>query len=291
MDVEALLKKVRTIDLSAKQITADIGAGNWKSVMKGQGMTFSDVRPYTFGDNWRHFDWNVTARTGEPHVKVYRQDKEMQVFLLLDVSPSTWYGTSGPTKTEAIAELSAIIAWSAVRQMDRFGYLLFDEKPLQGELPSRKKQHIWMMLHRLLNQSSGASQTDIAGAIAHLSHWLQKRSLVFIISDFATPDFSKELKGLATRHEVVGLWCQDHWNREVPDLGLVRVLNPETHMLHWVDTSSTVSKNNLLSSINQHRIHLEQSFKNAGATLLPIPTWEPLHGPLLRFFNKKNKQQ
>jgi uncharacterized protein (DUF58 family) len=291
MEKEEVWKKVRQIDLIARRISAELGEGDVKSAFRGQGMVFSDVRPYAFGDNWRHFDWNVTARTGEPHVKVYQHEKELEVILLVDISPSSSFATGDQSKREAFAELAATICWSALRQMDRCGWLLFDDQPRLFRPASRNRKQTWQVILDVLTGTSQAGATHLTAAISHFLSLGTRRSLCFVLSDFQTPNFSQALTMLARKHEVIGLWYQDSWDMAIPDLGVVYIRDPETGNLRLVDTTSAKSRKTMQDAMRQKGEQLDAAFAAAGATLISIRQNEPLYLPLLKHFKQKRMKR
>jgi uncharacterized protein (DUF58 family) len=291
MESGEVWKKVRQIDLKARRISAELGEGDVKSAFRGQGMVFSDVRPYAYGDNWRHFDWNVTARTGEPHVKVYQHDKELEVMMLVDISPSSSFATGDQSKREAFAELAATICWSAMRHMDRCGWLLFDDQPRLFRPASRKRTQTWQVILDVLTGTSQSNETHLAGAIAHFLSLGTRRSLCFILSDFQTQDFRQALTMLAGKHEVIGLWCQDGWDTAIPDLGVVYIRDPETGYLRLIDTTSAKSRKTMQDAMHQKGEQLDAAFAAAGATLIPLRLKDPLYLPLLKHFKQKRMKR
>lgn len=240
MDSNELLKKVRKIEIKTRGLSQNIFAGEYHSAFKGRGMMFSEVREYQYGDDIRDIDWNVTARQNHPYVKVYEEERELTVMLLVDVSGSRNFGAAGPEKREMIAEIAATIAFSAIQNNDKIGALFFSDKVEKFIIPKKGRRHILYLIRELLDFKSASNGTDIAAAVRYFSDALKKRCTMFLISDFIDhSDYRTPLTVAANRHDVMAIQVYDRRDAEMPDVGLMRVADLETGATQWVDTSSS----------------------------------------------------
>lgn len=239
MDANELLKKVRKIEIKTRGLSQNIFAGEYHSAFKGRGMTFSEVREYQYGDDIRDIDWNVTARHNRPFVKVYEEEREMTVMLLVDVSRSRLFGAEGPEKREMIAEIAATIAFSAIQNNDKIGMIFFSDKIERFIPPKKGKRHILFLISQLLDFEPEHSGTDIGVALRYMTDALKKRCTAFILSDFIdTHDYSTALNIASGKHDVIAIQVYDKRDATIPDVGLMRLVDLETGADRWVDTSS-----------------------------------------------------
>ncbi len=240
MDANELLKKVRKIEIKTKGLSQNIFAGEYHSAFKGRGMMFSEVREYQYGDDIRDIDWNVTARHNHPYIKVYEEERELTVMLLVDVSGSRYFGAEGQEKREMIAEIAATIAFSASQNNDKIGALFFSDKIEKFIPPQKGKKHILLIIRELLDFKPESRGTDIGAAVRYFADAMKKRCTTFLISDFIDEhDYSKPLAVARNRHDVIALQVYDKRDTQMPDVGLMRVLDLETGSSRWIDTSSS----------------------------------------------------
>lgn len=239
MDANELLKKIRKIEIKTRGLSSNIFAGEYHSAFKGRGMTFSEVREYQYGDDIRDIDWNVTARMGHPYVKVYEEEREMTVMLLVDVSRSRLFGAVGEEKREMIAEIAATIAFSAISNNDKIGMLFFSDK-IEKFIPTKKgKKHILFLIRELLDFTPENPGTDIGVALRYFTDAQKKRSTTFLISDFIdSHDFSRPLSIAARKHDLIAVQVYDRRDASLPDVGMMRVADLETGADRWIDTSN-----------------------------------------------------
>lgn len=239
MDANELLKRVRRIEIKSRELSQNIFAGEYHSAFKGRGMMFSEVREYQYGDDTRDIDWNVTARAGRPYVKVYEEERELTVMLLIDVSGSGEFGAAGVEKREMIAEIAATLAFSATQNNDKIGALFFSDK-IEKFIPPRKgRKHILLIIRELLDFEPQSRGTDIAHALRYFTDAMRKRSAAFVISDFIdADDYRHALQMARNKHDVRAIQVHDKRDTQLPDVGLMRVRDLETDALMWVDTSS-----------------------------------------------------
>ena len=240
MDAKDLIKKVRKIEIKTRGLSQNIFAGEYHSAFKGRGMMFSEVREYQYGDDIRDIDWNVTARHNHPYIKVYEEERELTVMLLVDVSGSRYFGAEGQEKREMIAEIAATIAFSASQNNDKIGALFFSDKIEKFSPPQKGKKHILLIIRELLDFKPESRGTDIGAAVRYFADAMKKRCTTFLISDFIDEhDYSKPLAVARNRHDVIALQVYDKRDTQMPDVGLMRVLDLETGSSRWIDTSSS----------------------------------------------------
>ena len=238
MEPSELIKKVRRIEIRTRALTQQIFAGQYKSAFKGRGMAFSEVRQYNYGDDVRFIDWNVTARFNSPFVKIFNEEREMTVMLLIDVSGSNLFGTRKQFKTDLITELAAVLSFSAITNNDKVGVIFFSDSVEKFIPPAKGKSHILRIIRELLTYTPSQRQTDISEALRYFTNAIKKKCTVFVISDFVGSDFEQALKIAANRHDIVALQISDKGEAEIPNLGLLELQDPETGKRFWADTSS-----------------------------------------------------
>ncbi len=243
MDANELLKKVRKIEIKTRGLSNNIFAGEYHSAFKGRGMTFSEVRQYQYGDDVRDIDWNVTARHNQPYVKVYEEERELTVMLLIDVSGSRNFGAVGVQKREMIAEIAATLAFSAIQNNDKIGVIFFSDKIEKFIPPKKGKKHILFIIRELLDFTPESKGTDISMALRYFTDALKKRCTTFLISDFIdTHDYYKALSIACNKHDVIGIQVYDKRDAQLPNVGLMRVTDLETGRDRWVNTSSAKAR-------------------------------------------------
>lgn len=239
MDANELLKKVRKIEIKTRGLSQNIFAGEYHSAFKGRGMTFSEVREYQYGDDIRDIDWNVTARHNHLYVKVYEEEREMTVMLLVDVSSSRLFGAVGDEKREMIAEIAATLSFSAIQNNDKIGVIFFSDKIEKFIPPKKGKKHILFIIRELLDFTPESKGTDIGQVLRFFTDALKKRCTAFLISDFiAEDDYRQQLSIASNRHDIIGIQIYDKRDATLPDVGLMRVQDLETGADRWIDTSS-----------------------------------------------------
>ena len=243
MDANELLKKVRKIEIKSRGLSQNIFAGEYHSAFKGRGMTFSEVREYQFGDDIRDIDWNVTARHNKPFIKVYEEERELTVMLLVDMSGSRLFGAVGVEKREMIAEIAATLAFSAITNNDKIGVIFFSDKIEKFIPPKKGRKHILFIIRELLDFQPKSQGTDIALALRYMTDALKKRCTSFLISDFIeSKDYSKALTIASGKHDLYAIQVYDKREAQLPDVGLMRVSDLETGNECWVDTSSSSTR-------------------------------------------------
>lgn len=291
MDTAELLKKVRKVELKTRGLSRHLFTGGYHSAFKGRGMSFSEVRLYQFGDDVRSIDWNVTARTGEPHIKIFEEERELTVMLLVDVSGSSFFGTAGQSKQEVLTELCAILAFSAISNNDKVGMLLFSDQPELFIAPKKGRQHILRIIRELLHVQPSGRGTDLAGALQFTRNVMKKRCVCFVLSDFLADGFEAPLRVLARRHDCIGLHCWDLRERILPDVGLLHIRDMESAAESWIDTTDPDLRRKYLKRFDLHRTRMAEIFHRAGADFLSVETTESYVNALLRFFEQRTRKK
>jgi len=289
MDTTKLLKKVRKIEIKTKGLSKQIFSGEYHSAFKGRGMSFSEVRDYQYGDDVRNIDWNVTARTGSPHVKVFEEERELTVMLLIDVSKSSFFGSVKQTKNEINAEIAAVLAFSALNNNDKVGVLFFSNK-IEKYLPPKKgKQHVLRIIRELINLEPENNGTNIGMALEYLNNLIKKRCICFVLSDFLTKDYEAPLKIAKRRHDVVGIHIIDPREEAIPNVGLIRAVDSETGDTRLIDSNSKSVRENYSNWFNSHMSYFKNTFLKTGADSVTIRTNESYVNKLLEFFKRRSK--
>jgi uncharacterized protein (DUF58 family) len=288
--MEELIKKVRKIEIKTRRLTRNIFTGGYHSAFKGRGMSFSEVRQYQFGDDVRDIDWNVTARTGDPHIKIYEEERELTVMLLVDISGSSFFGMNGQWKQELLTEICALLAFSADSNNDKVGLLLFSDQPELYLAPKKGRQHTLRIIRELLNVQPGERRTDLSAAIQFTRNVLKKKSVCFILSDFWAKDYDVSLRTLARRHDCVGIHCWDARERDLPDVGMLQTRDAESGQLAWIDTTDPQLRRAYVRRFDDNQAYATAAFRRAGADFLSLQTAEPYATALLHFFEKRAKK-
>jgi len=289
VDTAELLKKVRKIEIKTKGLSKHIFSGEYHSAFKGRGMSFSEVRSYQYGDDVRNIDWNVTARTGEPHIKVFEEERELTVIILVDVSKSAFFGTGEQMKNEMITELCAVLSFSAINNNDKVGVLFFSDKVERFIPPKKGKQHILRIIRELLDFEAESQHTNVSLALEYFNNVVKKRCICFVLSDFIADGYDTALRIAARRHDVIGMHIYDPKEKELPNVGLIRVVDAETGKLHFLDTSSAKVRDAQKNWFDKNHNYFKNSFAKSGAGLISLATDVPYTGALLNFFKNRSK--
>ena len=291
MSTSALLKKVRKIEIKTKGLSNHIFAGEYQTAFKGKGMAFSEVREYQPGDDIRSIDWNVTARYNAPFVKVFEEEREMTVMLLIDVSASGNFGTQEQFKRELATELSAILAFSAIKNNDKVGVIFFTDKVEQFIPPKKGKSHILRIIREVLAFQPTGKGTDIAGALEYFNSVIKKRSICFILSDFMSKEFDRPLKIASKKHDLVALRIHDTREDTLPNVGLVPMQDAETEKMIFVDTSSKKVRDNFAKNRLKATEKLRKLFPASGVDLIDITTGTDYVKSLINFFKTRGSRR
>ena len=291
MSTSALLKKVRKIEIKTKGLSNHIFAGEYQTAFKGKGMAFSEVREYQPGDDVRSIDWNVTARYNAPFVKVFEEEREMTVMLLIDVSASGNFGTQKQFKRELATEISAILAFSAIKNNDKVGVIFFTDKVEQFIPPKKGKSHILRIIREVLAFQPTGKGTNIARALEYFNSVIKKRSICFILSDFMSKEFDRPLKIASKKHDLVALRIHDTREDTLPNVGLVPMQDTETEKMIFVDTSSKKVRDNFAKNRLQVTEKLRKLFPASGVDLIDITTGTDYVKPLINFFKTRGSRR
>ncbi len=286
MDTTELLKRVRKIEIKTKSLSKNIFAGEYHSAFKGRGMAFSEVREYQFGDDIRSIDWNVTARFNSPYIKIFEEERELTVILLIDVSASGTFGTN-EVKKNLITEIAATLSFSAIQNNDKIGVIFFSDKIEKFIPPKKGKKHILRIIRELIVCEPESKGTNVAVALQYLTNAIKKRSTIFIISDFISTDFKKPLQIANYKHEVVALKIFDKRETELPAIGLIKMKDAETGKKFWINSSSKRQRNNYKKWWLAHEANLKNLFSKTGVGYTSIQTGEDYVKPLLKFFKSR----
>jgi uncharacterized protein (DUF58 family) len=290
MDTAELLKKVRKIEIKSRGLSNQIFSGEYHSAFKGRGMAFSEVREYMPGDDIRTIDWNVTARFNHPYIKVFEEEREMTVMLLVDVSASENFGTQVQLKKDVITELCAVLAFSAIQNNDKIGVIFFSDKIEKYIPPKKGKSHILFIIRELIEFKPQHTKTNINQALQFFTNVIKKRSTAFVISDFMEDkDFSDALKIANKKHDTIALRIFDKHEHELPRMGLVKFKDAETGELKWMDTNSELVRKNYVAQGKKREEKLINVFNRAGVDVAHINTKLPYIKPLMNLFKKRGK--
>lgn len=285
-----LLKQVRQIEIRTKGLVNQVLSGEYHSVFKGRGMEFSEVREYQFGDDIRNIDWNVTARFGHPFIKIFEEERELTVVLLVDLSGSLIFGTVEKTKQQVAAELSAILAFSALKNNDKVGLILFTDKIEKFVPPRKGRSHVLRIIREVLSFEPEGKSTDIKAALEYMNSTIKKRSIVFLLSDFMDSGYEKILRIIGKKHDLIGVVLNDKREVEIPRMGLVKLSDAETGEERWIDTSSTKVQNRL-KEVRRNMIQQRKSlFVTSRLDSIEIQTGEDYVKPLVQFFRLRERR-
>ena len=287
MEATELLKKVRRIEIKTKVLSKHIFAGEYHSAFKGRGIAFSEVREYQYGDDIRSIDWNVTARFNHPYVKVFEEERELTVMLLVDVSGSGNFGTSGSFKRDLMTEVAAVLSFSAIYNNDKIGVIFFSDNVEKFIPPQKGRKHILRIIRELLDFKSQSHKTNLDEPLRFLTNAIKKRCTAFIISDFIVPDFEEALRIASNKHDIVALKVFDPVEKALPDIGLVKVSDAETGYEKWIDTSSRTTRNEYEKWWTSHIELIKNIFKKCGVDSTELRTDLDYVKPLMKLFKNR----
>ena len=285
-----ILRKVRRIEITTRGLVNEVFSGEYHSVFKGRGMSFAEAREYQYGDDIRNIDWNVTARTGTPHVKVFEEERELTVMLLVDVSASADFGTRERRKSELAAELCGVLSFSAIKNNDKVGLILFSDRIERFVPPRKGRRHALRVLRELLYHPTEGKGTDLGLALEYLARVTRRRAVVFVVSDFADEGFDKPLTIAARRHDLVAVHVGDEREDAVPPMGFVEFEDPETGERRVVNTSSKAFQARYGQAREDHRQRLSALLRRAGIDRIDVRTGVPYERSLRRFFEERAKR-
>jgi uncharacterized protein (DUF58 family) len=284
-----ILKKVRALEIKSKKLTNHLFTGEYHSAFRGRGMSFKEVREYSAGDDIRFIEWNVSARMGHTYSKIFEEERELSVYLLVDTSASNLFGTFAQTKKDLITEMSAVLAFSAISNNDKAGIIFFSDK-VEKHIPAKKgKDHVLYMVREMLSFQGKSAQTDIVKALQFLNNTTRHKSIVFILSDFADAGYNQALRVAAKRHDIIGIQVYDKRDEQLPKIGLVQISDAETGKQMWIDTNDNFTRKRYQQQFNRIIDDAKQTFKNAGADLLQVATGDDYVKILQGFFTRRSR--
>lgn len=287
MDTKELLKKVRKIEIKTRRLSDHIFGGEYHSTFKGRGMTFSEVRQYQYGDDVRNIDWNVTARYSEPFVKVFEEERELTMMLMVDISGSEFFGTQEQFKNEVITEIAATLAFSATQNNDKIGLILFSNKVELYIPPKKGRSHVLRIIRELIEFNPQSKETNIAEALKFLSSVMKKRAIVFVLSDFIADDFQQTIKIAAKKHDVTGIRVYDKREESIPNLGMVQMVDCETGEYMLVNTASKTVRLNYGKFYRERVDYYKDTFSKSGAGTINCRVDESYVKKLLGYFKAR----
>ena len=287
MDTKELLKKVRKIEIKTRCLSDHIFGGEYHSTFKGRGMTFSEVRQYQFGDDIRSIDWNVTARYNEPFVKIFEEERELTMMLLVDVSGSEHFGSDSQFKNDILTEISATLAFSALQNNDKVGVLLFTDTVELFIPPKKGKTHVLRIIRELLEFTPKSTKTNITEALKYLTNVLKKKAIVFVLSDFIADGYEKTLKITANKHDVTGIRIYDQREESMPNLGMVQMQDAETGDIQYVNTQSKKVREAYAKYHQKQVAYFTDTFTKSGCGILSCRVDESYVKKLLGYFKRR----
>ena len=288
METSELLKKVRHIEIKARGLSRNIFAGQYHSAFKGRGMAFSEVREYQYGDDMRDIDWNVTARYNRPYVKIFEEERELTVMLMIDVSESLGFGSSEKIKRDMVAEIAATLAFSAIQNNDKIGVIFFSDKIEKFIPPKKGRKHILFIIREILGFQPESAGTDINAALRYMTNAIKKRCTTFVISDFIdNGDYKPSLRIANRKHDIVAIQVYDKLSTRLPALGLMKVKDPETGGETWIDTSSKRVRDNYANWWQNRQSEMAQTFKQSSVDNVSVSTEDDYARALLQLFQRR----
>jgi uncharacterized protein (DUF58 family) len=284
-----IIKKVRALEIKSKKLTSDLFTGEYHSAFKGKGMSFKEVREYAPGDDIRFIDWNVSARFGHPFSKIFEEERELTVMLLVDISNSSLFGTHYALKRDIITEIAAVINFSAVNNGDKVGVIFYSDI-IESYIPPKKgKQHALFIVRQLLSMEPKGRSTAVKKALRYFNNSTRQKSIAFVLSDFLDADYGDALRIAARKHDVIGIKIYDHMDMALPDAGLLQVRDSETGKTRWVDSSNEFVRYSYEQEFFRITEYAVSNFKNAGCDLLHVKTGDDYVKVLQRFFLSRNR--
>lgn len=287
METSEIIKKVRKIEIKTRGLSNHIFAGEYHSAFKGRGMTFSEVREYQYGDDVRSIDWNVTARFGHPYIKIFEEERELTVMLLVDVSGSREFGTVNQLKLDVFTEVAATLAFSTIQNNDKVGVIFFSDKIEKFIPPKKGKKHVLHIIREMIDFKPESRLTNIAQAVKYFTNAIKKRSVAFIISDFQDVNFEKELTIANRKHDIAALQVFDIRETELPDVGLVKMKDAETGKRIWVDTSDANLRKSYKHAWAETQLTLQKVFTKSGVDAVSLSTSDDYVKALMKLFKMR----
>jgi len=285
-----ILKKVKQVEIRTRGLVNDLFGGEYHSVFKGRGMAFSEVREYQPGDDIRLIDWNVTARNGSPFIKIFEEERELTVYLLVDISKSGEFGSQNQLKQEIGAEIASVLGFSAIKNNDKVGLILFSNDIEKYVVPKKGKSHVLRVIRELLYNEPKGNKTSIKNVLDYLLKVAKRRSVVFLISDFIDDDYWSSLKIVNRKHDLIGIRLFDPAEKLLPDIGVIKVRDPESGSSFWIDTSNRGEMEKLKNQINSDFDTFNKQAKKIGFDIISVSTNGDFVDPLISLFRKRDKR-
>jgi uncharacterized protein (DUF58 family) len=290
MLTKELLKQVRQIEIRTKGLVNQVFSGEYHSVFKGRGMEFSEVREYQYGDDIRNIDWNVTARFGHPYIKIFEEERELTVMLMVDLSGSLMFGSVSKTKQRIAAELTAILAFSALKNNDKVGLILFTDKIEKFVPPRKGRKHVLRIIREVLSFEPEGKSTNIRGALEYMNNAIKKKSITFLISDFMDEGYEKILRIVGRKHDLIGVVLDDRREKEIPNIGLVKLVDAESGAERWIDTSSKRVRERMIFDRKEKEKIRNSIFIKSRLDKIEVSTGSNYIQPLVQFFRRREKR-
>ncbi len=287
METADIIKKVRKIEIKTRGLTSQIFSGHYHSAFKGRGMHFSEVREYQYGDDIRNIDWNVTARLNHPYIKIFEEERELTVMLLIDVSGSNEFGTNAQFKSEQITEIAAVLAFSAIQNNDKVGVIFFSDKIEKFIPPKKGRSHILRIIREMIDFKAESTKTDISEALRYFTNAIKKRCTAFVISDFLDDGFEDALRIAGRKHDLAAIRTVDNREMELPKMGLIKVFDKEKGKFIWVDSDDALTRVNYRNWWKAKDLKLKDTFLKSGIDSATINTGKDYVKPLLGLFRKR----
>ncbi len=284
-----LFRKIRHVEIRTKGLVENVFGGEYHSAFRGRGIEFSEVRPYQIGDDVRSIDWNVSARMGEPYIKLFEEEREQTLLLMVDISGSGDFGSSGTTKREVAAEICAVLGFSAIRNNDKVGLLLFSDKIERFVPPKKGRRHVLRIIRDLYVHEAASRGTNVKAALDHAHHMLNRRAIVILVSDFLDTGYDKALRTLAQKHDVVAIRLLDPREEALPKVGLLSLTDAETGRPVLVDTSSKTVRNAFSARAADREAAVQSALKRARVDTVTVRTDADYVEPLVALFKRRNK--
>ena len=285
-----ILKKVKQVEIRTRGLVNDLFGGEYHSVFKGRGMAFSEVREYQPGDDIRLIDWNVTARNGSPFIKIFEEERELTVYLLVDISKSGEFGSQNQLKQEFGAEIASVLGFSAIKNNDKVGLILFSNDIEKYVVPKKGKSHVLRVIRELLYNEPKGNKTSIKNVLDYLLKVAKRKSVVFLISDFIDDDYWSSLKIVNRKHDLIGIRLFDPAEKLLPDIGVIKVRDPESGSSFWIDTSNRAEMEKLKTQINSDLDAFNKQAKKIGFDIISVSTNGDFVDPLISLFRKRDKR-
>jgi len=289
-ETKDILKRVRKIEIKTRRMSSQIFSGHYHSAFKGRGMAFSEVREYQYGDDVRNIDWNVTARFNTPFIKIFEEERELTVMLLIDVSASNMFGTTHSFKSEVITEIAAVLAFSAIQNNDKVGVIFFSSKVEKFISPAKGRSHILRIIREMLDFKAEETGTNIEEALRYLTNAIKKKCTAFVLSDFMDKDFKTAIQIANRKHDLATIRISDIGEKQLPNMGLIKVRDPETNQQIYIDTSDSRLRDAYQKHFEKQQLRITDTFKRSGVDTVDVNTGQDYVKPLIKLFKMRENR-